>query len=420
MGSSAISGFHKLSVDERIKLVADFAGLSEEELKQLKIEGSLPSDTADHLVENYITNMEVPMGIATNFRINGKDYLIPMAIEEPSVIAGCSHAAKIARESGGFTSYSTDPLMVGQIQILDLESQDLASTEILKHKEELLKMANEKSKTLSSLNAGAKDLTTVKYESPRDMLILNLIIDVRDAMGANIVNSMCEYIAPRIEEITGGRVNLRILTNLSDLRLSHSEAKFRCDLIGGKEVARNIIEAYDFARADRHRAATHNKGVMNGVDAVLIATLNDWRAVEAGVHSYYSKDGYAPFTEYHLDENGDVIGSITIPLAVGTVGGSTRAVPKAAIARKILGVETSGEFGYVVASVGLAQNFAAIRALASEGIQKGHMKLHSRNLAISAGAKGDLIESISERMVKEGNISLSRAKELMEESMRKR
>lgn len=415
-----MSGFHKLPIEERLKRVAEFAGLNAEEADVLGSSGSLPQEVADHLVENYITNMEIPMGIATNFTINGKDYLIPMAIEEPSVIAGCSHAAKIARESGGFTAHSTEPLMIGQIQIMELNSPDTATIEIYRHKEELLKMANEKSRTLSSLNAGAKDLYTVKYESPEAMLILNLVVDVRDAMGANVVNTMCEYIAQKIEEITGGRVNLRILTNLTDMRMSFAVARFRKDLIGGSEIARNIVEAYNFAVADIHRAATHNKGVMNGVDAVLIATLNDWRAVEAGVHSYYAGKGYGPFTEFKLDASGDVIGSIKLPMAVGTVGGSTRSVPKASIARKILGVENSMELGEVIASVGLAQNFAAIRALASEGIQKGHMKLHSRNLAISAGATGELVDRISESMVKEGNVSLSRAKELLNEAVRKR
>lgn len=420
MRDSAISGFHRLTVDERIRLVAEFSGLTEEEIDVLNKTGSLSREIGDHLVENYISSMELPMGIATNFKINGKDYLIPMAIEEPSVIAGCSHAAKIARQSGGFTSDSTDPLMIGQIQILDLESPESATDALVKHKKELLDQANTRSNTLRSLNAGARDLFTVKYEFPEEMLILNLIVDVRDAMGANIVNSMCEYIAPEVEKITGGRVNLRILTNLTDLRVSHSEAKFSKDLIGGPQVASAIVEAYNFAVADEHRAATHNKGVMNGIDAVLIATLNDWRAVEAGAHAFHSRKGYGPFTEFRLDENGDVIGSITIPLAVGTVGGATRAVPKAAVARKIIGVKSSGEFGEVLASVGLAQNFAAIRALASEGIQKGHMKLHSRNLAISAGASGDLIDEIADRMVKEETITLSRAKELLEELNSKR
>ncbi len=420
MGNSAMPGFNKLSVRERMAKLAEFAGLTEEEKEILQIRGSLPEEIADHMIENYVTNMEIPMGIATNFRINGKDYLIPMAIEEPSVIAGCSYAAKIAREKGGFRSYSSEPLMVGQIQIMDLHSPEAAAIDIYGHKEELLNLANEKSRTLSKLNAGAKDLYTERYESPQDMLILNLIVDVRDAMGANVVNTMCEHISPRVEEITGGRVNLRILTNLTDLRMSYSTATFSSELIGGPEVAMNVIEAYNFARADIHRAATHNKGVMNGVDAVLLATLNDWRAVEAGAHSYYSRNGYGPFTEFSLNDEGDIVGTIRIPMAVGTVGGSTGSVPKAGIARKILGAKSSGEFGEILAAVGLAQNFAAVRALSSEGIQKGHMKLHSRNLAMSAGASGDLIDRISAIMVKEGNISLSRAREILAELSGKR
>ncbi len=413
MRSSAISKFYRLSVEDRIKKVANFADLNQEEIDILRNNGSLPTEVSDHMVENFLSNIEIPMGIATNFMINGKDYLIPMAIEEPSVIAACSNAAKIARASGGFTSFSTDPLMIGQIQLLDIPSPEIATVKIQLHKQELLSMANEKSKTLSSMNAGAKDLYTTYYESPKEMLIVNLIVDVRDAMGANIVNSMCEHISSKVEELTGGRANLRILTNLSDLRISYSFARFKSDLIGGEDVSRRIVEAYEFAAQDIHRAATHNKGVMNGVDAVLLATLNDWRAVEAGAHAYHSIAGYKPFTRFRLDKNGDLLGSIKLPIAVGTVGGATRSVPKAQITRKILGVKSSSEFANIIAAVGLAQNFAALRALADEGIQKGHMKLHSRNLAISAGATGRIIDVISERMIQEGNISLTRAREIL-------
>ncbi len=413
MRSSAISKFYRLSVEDRIKKVANFADLNQEEIDILRNNGSLPTEVSDHMVENFLSNIEIPMGIATNFMINGIDYLIPMAIEEPSVIAACSNAAKIARASGGFTSFSTDPLMIGQIQLLDIPSPEIATVKIQLHKQELLSMANEKSKTLSSMSAGAKDLYTTYYESPKEMLIVNLIVDVRDAMGANIVNSMCEHISSKVEELTGGRANLRILTNLSDLRISYSFARFKSDLIGGEDVSRRIVEAYEFAAQDIHRAATHNKGVMNGVDAVLLATLNDWRAVEAGAHAYHSITGYKPFTRFRLDKNGDLLGSIKLPIAVGTVGGATRSVPKAQITRKILGVKSSSEFANIIAAVGLAQNFAALRALADEGIQKGHMKLHSRNLAISAGATGRIIDVISERMIQEGNISLTRAREIL-------
>lgn len=413
MRSSAISKFYRLSVEDRIKKVANFADLNQEEIDILRNNGSLPTEVSDHMVENFLSNIEIPMGIATNFMINGIDYLIPMAIEEPSVIAACSNAAKIARASGGFTSFSTDPLMIGQIQLLDISSPEIATVKIQLHKQELLSMANEKSKTLSSMSAGAKDLYTTYYESPKEMLIVNLIVDVRDAMGANIVNSMCEHISSKVEELTGGRANLRILTNLSDLRISYSFARFKSDLIGGEDVSRRIVEAYEFAAQDIHRAATHNKGVMNGVDAVLLATLNDWRAVEAGAHAYHSITGYKPFTRFRLDKNGDLLGSIKLPIAVGTVGGATRSVPKAQITRKILGVKSSSEFANIIAAVGLAQNFAALRALADEGIQKGHMKLHSRNLAISAGATGRIIDVISERMIQEGNISLTRAREIL-------
>lgn len=419
MPVSSISKFNRLTIDERVKEVVNFAELTAEDVNTLKNNGSLPREIADRMIENYVTNIEIPMGIATNFLINGKDHLIPMAIEEPSVIAGCSYAAKIARKTGGFTSHSSESLMIGQIQVLDIPSSTSAVNELYKGKEEIINIANEKSKTLTALGAGARDLYTVRYDKPKEMLVVNLVVDVRDAMGANIVNSMCEHIAPKIEDITKGRTNLKIVSNLSDLRISTSTAKFRSDLIGGSRVVENFIDAYNFARADIHRAASHNKGIMNGVDAVLLATLNDWRAVEAGAHSYFSRDGYGPFTEYRIDENGDIVGSIKIPLSLGLIGGSTRSAPKSVIARKILGVNSSREFADVVAAVGLAQNFAALRALSNEGIQKGHMKLHSRSIAISAGAIGEQVDRVSSILISEGNISLSRAKEVLDRLQKK-
>ncbi|MCL4334848.1 MAG: hydroxymethylglutaryl-CoA reductase, degradative [Candidatus Thermoplasmatota archaeon] len=415
MKNSALKDFHKKHLKERIRLVADFANLSQGDVDVLEGRRNLSLETAESMVENFVTKIEIPMGIATNFLINGKDYLIPMAIEEPSVIAACSYAAKIARQSGGFTCYASDPLMIGEIQIIDIPNPDYARITLMKNREKLLEMANEKSKSLSQMKAGAKDLYITGYHDDQDVLVLNLLVDVRDAMGANIVNTMCEYIAPAVEEISGGKVNLRILSNLSDRRMVHCSATFKTDLIGGKEVSRRIVKAYSFAKNDIHRAATHNKGIMNGIDAVLIATLNDWRAVEAGAHSYASMGGYGPLTRFALDSKGDVIGSISIPMAVGTVGGSMRSSPVAMVSMKILGVGSSSEFAQVLASVGLAQNFAAVRALANEGIQHGHMKLHSRNIAIAAGAKGELVDIISSRMVKEKNISPSRAVELLEQ-----
>lgn len=413
MKTSSIKGFHKKSIDERIRIVSEFAGLTTDDMEVLQGKRSLSTEVAKSMVENFISKVELPMGIATNFLINGRDYLIPMAIEEPSVIAACSYAAKIARESGGFTCYASEPLMTGQIQVIDIPSPEYAYVSIMNNKGKLIGAANEKSKSLKAMNAGAKDIYVTRYRDDRDVLVVNLVVDVRDAMGANVVNTMCEYIAPEVERLTGGKVNLRILTNLSDLRTVHCTATFRQDLIGGPEIARRIISAYGFAKNDIHRAATHNKGIMNGIDAVLLATLNDWRAIEAGAHAFASIDGYGPLTAYSLDSQGNVVGSISIPMAVGIVGGSMKSSPMAMVAMKILDVGSSSEFGQVLGSVGLAQNFAAVRALANEGIQRGHMKLHSRNIAIAAGATGDQIDAIASIMVKEGNISQSRAKELM-------
>lgn len=418
--SSRISGFYKLNIDQRIDSLKRFSNLTDEDIKILKTNGSLDVGLADHLIENVITTLEIPMGIATNFVVNGKDYLIPMAIEEPSVVAACSNAAKLARDSGGFSSFSTDPIMIGQIQLTGLSSFQNAKIEILKHKREIIDLANTRSNTLRNLGAGAKDVEVRIFEKPFPMVILHLLVDVRDAMGANVVNSMCEYVAPFIENLTEGNVNLRILSNLTTYRVSSSKAIFKKEVLGGEDVVERIISAYQFAYQDPYRAAAHNKGIMNGIDSVLLATLNDWRAVEAGAHAFAAmSNSYTSLTKYEKNENGDLVVSIEMPLAVGTVGGSTGAVPKAKIARKILNVQNSIEFANVLAAVGIAQNFAAVKALATEGIQRGHMELHARNLAVSAGASGSLIDEVVDAMLEEKNISMSRAKELVEQMRKK-
>ncbi|MEM0157031.1 MAG: hydroxymethylglutaryl-CoA reductase, degradative [Thermoplasmataceae archaeon] len=416
--TSEISGFYKLTPQERAQIVTRFADLNESDTAEISKTGSLPLDIADKLIENVISTIELPVGIAVNFQINGRDYLIPMAIEEASVVAACSNAAKIARASGGFQSKSSDPVMIGQVQLMDCGNFEKVKAAIEHNKKEILDLANSRSKTLSSLNAGAKDIDIRQIDDPERSIVVHLKIDVRDAMGANAVNSMCEAVAPFLERITGCRTNLRILSNLTPDRLAYSRAKFRKELIGGEEVVRRIIRSYEMADADPYRAATHNKGIMNGVDAVILATMNDWRSAEANAHTYHTLSGHLSLTRYSEDENGDLIGEIEIPLAVGTVGGSTNTVRKAAIFRKILGVKSSSEFAQVLAAVGLAQNFAALRALSAEGIQKGHMGLHARSLALSVGAKGDEIDRISAKMVGEGNISMARARDLLE-SMRK-
>ena len=415
MKSSRIPGFYKLSVDERLKLVKEFSGLTEEEVELLKSMSALGIERADKMIENVIGGITYPLGIATNFRINGRDYLIPMAIEEPSVVAAASKGAKIAREGGGFRAWADEPMMIGQVQVVGLKDAWRGKVEVLKLKEEILKKANEQSETLPKLGGGAKDLRVEILETERgEMLIVELLIDVRDAMGANVVNSMAEAVAPMIERATGGRALLRILSNLSDLRLARAYAVFPKELVG-EEVIQGILDAYEFARCDPYRCATHNKGIMNGIVAVAMATGQDTRALEAGAHAYASLGGYKPLTKWEVNSEGDLVGSIELPLAVGIVGGSIRANPIAEICLKILGVKSSRELAEVMASVGLAQNFSALRALVSEGIQRGHMKLHARNLAVSAGAKGELIDRIAERMVEEGRVSFSRAKELLEE-----
>ena len=412
--TSEISGFYKLTPEERAQIVARFAGLNESDIAEISKTGSLPLELADKLIENVISTVELPVGIAVNFMINGKDYLIPMAIEEASVVAACSNAAKIARASGGFQSTSSDPIMIGQVQLMGCGNFEKVKAVVEGHKDEILDLANSRSRTLSSMNAGARDIVLRKINDPEGSIVLHLKVDVRDAMGANVVNSMCEAVAPFLESITGCRTNLRILSNLTPDRVARSRAKFRKDLIGGEEVVKRIIRSYEMADVDPYRAATHNKGIMNGVDAVILATMNDWRSAEANAHTYHNLSGHLSLTRYSEDENGDLVGEIEIPVAVGTVGGSTNTVKKAAIFRKILGVNSSSEFAQVLAAVGLAQNFAALRALSAEGIQKGHMGLHARSLAVSVGAKGSEIDHISEIMVREGNISMARARDLLE------
>ncbi len=411
--SSRLPEFRKLSPEQRRELLSNMLGLSEAERETLKATGSLNDSDINRMIENSFTTVEIPVGIATNFLINGRDYLIPMAIEEPSVVAACSNAARIARTKGGFIAISTENIMIGQVQIINIWNKDLARINILKEKAKIIQIANTVSKTLSERGKGAIDIDI------RDMpygngLVLHLKVDVMDAMGANVINGMCERIAPFLEELTGGEVVLRILSNLTPYRVTRAYATFDRDLMGGERVVRRFIEAYELARTDIFRATTHNKGIMNGIDAVLLATLNDWRQAEADAHAFASfGHPYTSMTRYSVDQDGNISGSIEIPLALGTVGGSTSIVNKAKIAMKILNVSSSREFQEVVACVGLAQNFAAVRALSDEGIQKGHMKLHSRNIAASAGAKGEQIDIISEQMIRDNNISMSYARELL-------
>ncbi|NJD77678.1 MAG: hydroxymethylglutaryl-CoA reductase, degradative [Candidatus Methanoperedens sp.] len=420
--TSKISGFYKLSPQERLKAVSGFSGLSEEEASCISATGALSLDAADRMVENLIGIMEVPMGVAVNFLINGRDYLIPMAIEEPSVIAAASNAAKMAREGGGFETSSTGPLMIGQIQAVGIADPNGARMNILGKRDEIIRRANEVDPVLVKFGGGAKDVEVRVIDTPGEkMVITHLIVDCRDAMGANAVNTMAETIAPYIEELTGGRVYLRIISNFADKRLMRARAVFTKEAIGGEEVVDGILAAYHFAAGDPYRAATHNKGIMNGVTAAVLATGNDTRAIEAGAHVYASRSGtYRPLSAYEKNAGGDLVATIEMPMAVGLVGGATKTNPIARAAVKILGVRTATEMGEVFAALGLAQNFAAMRALATEGIQRGHMGLHSRNVAIQAGAAGDMVDRIAAIMVSEKKVRADRAKELLDEMTGKR
>lgn len=409
MKSSRIPGFYKMSIEERIKIIKEFAELSEEEAETLRSFNGLTKDIANIMIENVVGSMQLPLGIATNFIINGKEKLIPMAIEETSVVAAASNAAKLARPEG-FKAKASEPIMIGQIQILN-PCKD-AEKKLMENKEDILDLANAQDKILVSLGGGAKDLE-VKWLSD-DMLVVHLLVDVRDAMGANAVNTMAEAVAPLLEKITRGKALLRIISNLAIYRLAEAEVIYKKDVIG-EDVVDKIVKAYEFASLDIFRAATHNKGIMNGIDAVAIATGNDWRAIEAGAHAYAAMNGYKPLTTWQKNENGDLYGKIKLPLAVGIIGGATKVHPIAKLCLKILGVKTAKELAEVMAAVGLAQNFAALRALATKGIQAGHMKLHAQNIAFMAGARGEEIDIVAKKMIEEGKIRMDRAKEILEE-----
>ncbi len=420
--TSRISGFYKLSLEERLKIVADFADLTEEEVMLLKKVGNLDLATADRMIENVVGTMAYPFAIAVNFLINGKDRLIPMVIEEPSVVAAASNAARWARAKGGIFTSSTGPIMIGQIQLTRVKDPWSTKLKILEHKSELVKIANEQDPTLVSLGGGAKDIEVKVIDTSRGpMVIAHIIVDVRDAMGANAVNTMAEAIAPYLEDLSGGKVLLRIISNLADRRLVRARTIIAKEEIGGEDVVDRIVDAWAFASADPYRAATHNKGIMNGVIAVALATAQDHRAIEAGAHAYASRFGrYSPLSVWEKNDNGDLVGSLEMPMAVGLVGGAVKTHPVARVALKILGVNKADELGEIMGAVGLIQNLAALKALATEGIQKGHMKLHARNIAIMAGATPDLVDKAVEIMVKEGKVRFDRAKEIVEELKRQK
>lgn len=419
--SSRMEGFYKKSVGERVSQLAGWAELNEAERDVL--EKSLSSERADRMIENVVGVHALPLGIAVNFLINGKDYLIPMAVEEPSVVAGASFAARLARAGGGFSVTTTAPEMIAQMQVLDVENLWFARQELLANHSHLLGLAEQVDPVVVSLGGGPRDLEVrIVEDSPvGPMIIVHVVYDCRDAMGANTVNTVAESLRPVVEGITGGRVLLRILTNLADRRLARARCRVPMEALTfgdfpGERVARGIVEAYGMAAVDPYRAATHNKGIMNGVDAVVIATGNDWRAIEAGAHAYAARSGhYSPLSQWDIASNGDLLGTLEMPMAVGIVGGATKVHPSAQVALKIMGIETAVELSGVIAAVGLAQNMAAVRALATEGIQRGHMELHARQVAMSVGAVGEEIEAVARRLSAEKVVRPDRAQEVLEE-----
>lgn len=419
--TSRYPGFYRLSPAERARWVAEQVGLSPEEASLLESSGLTVAE-ADHLVENVIGRFALPLAVAVNFQVNGREVLVPMVIEEPSVVAGLSHAARLARAGGGFRAGSEEPVMRGQIQVVDVADLEAAAQAVRAREEAIRAAAEAATPSIVARGGGFRGLEVRRFpETPAGpMLVVDLFYDVRDAMGANAVNTVCEAVAPLVAEATGGRVVLRILSNLADRRRAWAEVRIPAEALAapgfpGERVVQGILEAQALAEVDPYRAATHNKGIMNGIDAVAIATGNDWRALEAAAHAYAAREGrYRPLTRWWREADGALGGRIELPLAVGVVGGTTQAHPLARVALKILGVASARELAEIMAAVGLAQNLAALRALATEGIQRGHMALHARQIAMAAGAVGPEVEVVAERLVAEGNIRLARAQEILQ------
>jgi len=421
--SSRIPGFYNLTLEDRLAVLQREGWLTAEEAATLNGKTGLAPDQADHMIENVVGVHTLPLGIALNFLVNGREVLVPMAIEEPSVVAGASYMAKLARAAGGFSAYTNPPEMIGQIQVLEVPNLAAARLAILEQKERMLAEVEEIDPILKKLGGGPRDLEVrIVEDSPiGSFLVVHLIYDVRDAMGANAVNTAVEKLAPLVEAISGGRAHLRILSNLADRRLAHARctiplSELAFEEFSGEEVRDGIIAAWAFAAVDPYRAATHNKGIMNGVDAVVIATGNDWRAVEAGAHAYAARNGrYTSLSVWEKDDNGNLIGTLEMPMAVGIVGGATKVHPTAQIALKLMKVKTASDLAEIIVSVGLAQNLAALRALATEGIQKGHMSLHARQVAIAAGAQGEMIERLAQQLAAEKTVRIDRAEVILKQ-----
>lgn len=422
---SRIPGFYKLTQKERVQKLAEIFHLGQTEIDALSSQGALTLDQADKMIENVVGIFSLPIGLAMNFLINDKEYIIPMSVEEPSIVAAASSAAKIIREAGGFTTSSDEPIMIGQLQVVNCEDFEEAKRNVLARKQEIIDLANRTEPCMLKRGGGAKDIEVRILGDEKEypyvkMLIVHLLIDTRDAMGANAINTMLEGVAPLVEEITNAKIYLKILSNLSDRRVARAKAVIPPHLLktatcSGEEIIEGIIQAQAFAYLDPYRATTHNKGVMNGIDPIVIVTGNDFRAIEAGAHAYASRNGrYMPLTDWRKDENGNLVGTLELPMAVGIVGGAIKLHPMAQVALKFLGVKSARELGEVICAVGLAQNLSAIKALSTDGIQKGHMALHARSVAATAGATGELANIIAREMVKQKDIKVEKAKELFE------
>ncbi len=420
---SRLAGYRNKTPKERLAALSAATGLSAKDADLLGNPAALPIELANGMIENVVGTFQLPLGIATNFLINGRDYLIPMAVEEPSVVAAASYMARIARDEGGFETSSTPPLMRAQVQVLGVSDPYGARLKILGERERIIALANSRDAVLVGLGGGCRDIEVHVFPKSTQgpMVVVHLLVDVRDAMGANTVNTMAEAVAPTVSALTGGEVRLRILSNLADRRLARarvrvSEKALETGEYSGRRIAEGILQAYELAAIDPYRAATHNKGIMNGIDPIIVATGNDWRAVEAGAHAYSCRSGtYRSLSTWEIDNDGCLVGTLEMPMAVGLVGGATKTHPAAQAALRILQVRSAQELAEVSVAVGLAQNMAALRALATEGIQRGHMALHARNIAIVAGAVGEEIDAVAARLAKEHDVRTDRAKEVLGE-----
>ena len=428
-GSSRIPNFFRLNINQRIAALHQRGLLSQEDVQQLTT-GShqVQLNVADKMIENVVGVFGLPMGVALNFLINNRDYVIPLVVEEPSIVAGLSGAARLARLGGGFVAEEVTPILIGQVQVVLDGDPEAAKAVLLENKEEILALANSLHPKMVARGGGALDIEVFDYKAEHDgrlMVVMHLLVDTRDAMGANLVNTMCEGVASLAETLTGGKVFLRILSNLTDRAVARAKVRIPIQNLEGKgytgeEVRDGIVLANDLALADPYRAATHNKGIMNGVDAVAIATGNDWRAIEAAAHAYAAASGrYKALTVWRKDEPGYLVGEIAIPMKVGTVGGSLETNPSVRINHRLLGSPNASELAGIMAAIGLAQNFAALRSLSTDGIQQNHMNLHARSVASSAGVSDEHFETVVEGLIESGEIKVWKAQEIAKNLARK-